>query len=148
MIFIEYVLKDWKKGIHISNLKKVGVKKEMKAKEYFAKFGKAVYEEAIAWSESKEEDTGEQSALRDLFFAFTKECRDILASRHTKKDEAVYAVIREQNQKWNVLCRLFKEEYGQDILKENAVLDFFVEKIPELRIVMERSKAKKLGVRV
>lgn len=120
----------------------------MKAKEYYSKYGEKIYKEAILFEESGGEEVRSEgpSALSGMFCDFVKESRDIIMMRHSKKDEAAVAVLTEQNQKWNSICRLFKKEYGRDILKEDALLEYFKDKIPEIEVILKKKREKKLRV--
>ena len=96
----------------------------MKAKDYFDKYGEAIQREAM--------DCNTETALA-MFVEFCKEVNDITAQRHVKTDRAAIAVIKEVNQKWNKLANLFEADCGCVLLKRNALLDYFVENIPEIK---------------
>lgn len=115
----------------------------MKAKRYFEKYGKAVYEEYIVLADNDNETCGSDSPLKDLFFDFCKETKDIVQRRRAFKDNACYEVIRQQNQKWNVLCGIFEKEYGKEVLVKDALLTYFANEIPELNNYMNKNGGNK-----
>ena len=96
----------------------------MKAKDYFDKYGDAIHREAME---------GNTETGLAMFVEFCKEVKDITAQRHVKTDRAAIAVLKEVNQKWNKLARMFESDTGAVLLKRNAILDYFVEHIPEIK---------------
>ena len=96
----------------------------MKAKDYFDKYHQQIWEEANAMM------TGTNVVLTDgpmaqMFIEFATEMKDIIKLRNAKTDNAVLAIIAEQNQKWNAVVRLFEKKYGQSPIKRNGFGDGF-----------------------
>jgi hypothetical protein len=95
----------------------------MKAQDYFEKYKESVYNEALE---------GKADAAKEMYFAFIREVNDLIKIRHVKTDKAAISIIKELNQKWNKLANLFEAEYGQCVLKRNAIWNYFADKIPEI----------------
>lgn len=62
---------------------------------------------------------------------------DIPKNRHgknilMKRDDALRAVIRELNDKWNAIAGLFEKKQGASPIRRNAFWDEWVKQIPEL----------------
>lgn len=90
-------------------------------------------------------DAGFQSAWTgtQLLIEFIKETNDIAVERHAQKDEAVLAIVLEQNRKWNAIIALFGEHDCRHVLKRNGFRDHMAFKIPGLRtLLMEKRAAK------
>ncbi len=102
----------------------------MKAVDYYNRFAEDVYTE---WKE-----TGKTEKLRELLQAFVDEFNEIRDARMVRSDRAVVSLVREFNQKWNKLVRIFEQEYTESPIKENGFWAFMESVIPEL---------KKFGVR-
>lgn len=99
----------------------------MKAKEYYARFGKAVYDEAVSPEQKTE-------ALSELFTAFIGELKTLLTDRKVKTDKGAVAIIKELNEKWNALCAIYEKNYGMEILKRNSFLIYMKSQIPALEV--------------
>lgn len=93
----------------------------MKAKEYAEK-----YEEKITGPEYKK-------ATYDLFIEMSKEVETICIARHVKSNCAFAAVVKEMNDKWNAIGRLFWQKYRTDILMKDGFIKFWDHEIPELK---------------
>lgn len=76
---------------------------------------------------------GNFDAGKRMFIEFVGEVEKIIKERGVKTDRAAVSVLKEVNQKWNALCELYKSEYKQDVLKRNAIWNYFYEKMPEIR---------------
>lgn len=101
----------------------------MKAKEYFAKYGESVYREAL---------DGKFEIGHTLFIELASEFKTISKQRNVKSNRAAVAVIKELNEKWNSLAAMFEKKYGVEVLKRNAVLNYYMEKIPELALFLRK----------
>lgn len=86
----------------------------MKAKEYFQK-----YDDAI-WEESHDPAVHTDGPISKLFIDLSVEMKEILLKRNAKTNNAVDNVIREMNDKWNAIGRMFTKKYGESPLKENG----------------------------
>lgn len=95
----------------------------MKAQDYFEKYKESVYNEALE---------GKTDAVTEMFHAFMREVNYLMEARHIKTDKSAISIIKELNQKWNKLANLFEAEYGQCVLKRNAIWNLFADKIPEI----------------
>ncbi len=101
----------------------------MKAKEYFTKYGESVYREAL---------DGKFEIGQTLFIELASEFKTISKQRNVKSNRAAVAVIKELNEKWNSLAAMFEKKYGVEVLKRNAVLNYYMEKIPELALFLRK----------
>jgi hypothetical protein len=89
----------------------------MKAVEYFEKYQNKL---------NKPEDAAE------LFLEMSKEVEEIAKQRNAVSDEAAIAIMKELNQKWNSLRRMFLKKLGSSILIENAFMVFWKKEVPSL----------------
>ena len=101
----------------------------MKAREYFAKYGESVYREAL---------DGKFEIGQALFIELASEFKTISEQRNVRSNRAAVAVIKELNEKWNSLAAMFEKKYGVEVLKRNAVLNYYMEKIPELALFLRK----------
>ena len=87
----------------------------MKAREYFKKYDEAIVEEIRAHD-------GENKVLANLLTELLDEGLKICEQRKVVLDSSALSVMKEQNSKWNALCRLFEDKYKQEVLKENGFI--------------------------
>ena len=78
----------------------------MKAKQYFEKYGESI------WKEAHDSDINADGPIAKMFIEFLSEVKEIIDRRKVKNDNAVMAVISEQNQKWNAVVNMFVKQYG------------------------------------
>ena len=95
----------------------------MKAKEYYTK-----YKDLIMSSDGKVSE----KAAADLIMEFFGEVNTLSKQRNIQTDKAMVGALKELDIKWESLCNLFYKEYGFNVLRRNAFMDFWVEKIPEI----------------
>ena len=88
-----------------------------KAKEYFEKYKKNICDKEI---------------LIELLKEMNKEVGDIAKVRHATSDDAIRAIVKEINLKWNALGKMLEKEYRQPVLKEDGFLNYWKAKIPQL----------------
>lgn len=93
----------------------------MKAKEYYEK-----YKEPLTSAKSYDENL---IVLAQLMNEFKDDFYSILELRKVKTDLGLFALIREFNQKWNALIRLFEKDFGVGILKENGFVRFMADRL-------------------
>ena len=86
----------------------------MKAVEYFVKYDLAVYAEA------HDPEIKPNGAMWKLIVEFSQELKEMAEKRHIQYDRAVLSLIREQNDKWNALVRLFEKKYGVSPIKRDG----------------------------
>ena len=75
----------------------------MKAKEYFEK-----YKAGLLASEDKAFVAAAQCLIYDLF----TESKRIVEVRHVKSDSGFIPILKEQNDKYRAIVRMFEREYG------------------------------------
>lgn len=101
----------------------------MKAKEYFEKYGADIYAECLMIANPNKIGPVMQKFLTE----FSMETHKIYEARHGKRIGALKAVVLDQNEKWNAMCRMFQAQYGGvSPLKENGWRDLVKMKAPEL----------------
>lgn len=88
----------------------------MKAIEYFEKYGADIYAEFLTPQSLDKIGPTLQKLLTD----FSAETTEILEKRHGKRPGALKAVVLDQNEKWNALCRIFMKKYGESPIKEDG----------------------------
>lgn len=94
----------------------------MNAIQYFEQ-----YKTRLMSSDEKES----YSAIEEIFLKFSDEVREIAKKRHVMLDKSFLAIINEQNQKWNALCRLLEREYQVSVLKKDGFKEFWLKKLSE-----------------
>lgn len=94
----------------------------MKAKEY--------YEQIMAKNPQTADEMA--NAVGEVVEGLHQETKDMIEQRKIKRDDALRAVIREQNNKWNAIVGLFEKKQGISPIRRNAYLDAWVKQIPEL----------------
>lgn len=94
----------------------------MKAKEY--------YESIIAKNPQTADEMA--NAVGDVVIGLNREAAELFKKRNARRNDAVRAVIREQNNKWNAIVGLFEKKQGASPIRRNAYLDAWVKQIPEL----------------
>lgn len=93
----------------------------MKAKEYFAK-----YEEEIM-KEATQTEVLTDGNIAKLYIEMFSEMKTIIEIRHIQNDNSLMSLIREQNDKWNAIERLFIKKYGVSPIAHNGFLTACVE---------------------
>lgn len=95
----------------------------MKAKEYFAK-----YEEGIM-KEATQTEVLTDGNIAKLYIEMFSEMKTIIEIRHIQNDNSLMSLIREQNDKWNAIERLFIKKYGVSPIAHNGFLTACVENL-------------------
>lgn len=100
----------------------------MKAIEYYEQYSNRFFKNGEPTSLDEWNNAG-----IDIFIKFCEETVNICTARSIKRDEAVRAVIREQNDKWNALCRLFSKKHGgvRCPLNENGFRSYWTKHFKE-----------------
>lgn len=88
----------------------------MKAKEYFTK-----YEQNIM---SPDQATSNR-AVSDMAADLVAEVQQLIKVRDPKKPSGLAGILREVNQKFNAIGRLFKEKYGEPVLAKDGFLTYW-----------------------
>lgn len=90
----------------------------MKAKDYLLQFEPIFYPNGKL---PKEQPSGDE--IFQLFMAFSEEFEVICKERKINSDKAATAVIKELNQKWNALIKLFLAKYKWSPVREDAFIN-------------------------
>ena len=80
----------------------------MRATEYFEKYDQPLMEVA-----------------GDFAGEFLREMGDICAMRHVTRMSGVNGVVKDQNNKWNKVVRLFTAKYGCSPIKQDGFKELF-----------------------
>lgn len=88
----------------------------MKATEYFAKY------DDILTKEMGDKSIGESSGLTQLAQEFMAEAGELAETRHIRKASSLGSLLKEQNDKWNKLVRLFTLQHGFSPIKTDGFL--------------------------
>ena len=100
----------------------------MKAKEYFAK-----YEDIMGIKEEIRVGSDEEKRGKLLMQDLIDEVDAIIALRHAETDGAIISILKEQNDKWNAICRISEKKYGGSLLLTNGFAHLWEKRIPELK---------------
>ena len=93
-----------------------------KAKEYYDKYRIRLI------------DVGTRNrSVHALIIEFNEEALDLMSMRNVRFDMGVYPIIKELNDKWNAIARLFQREYGTSPIAENGYRRLWLRKMPELK---------------
>lgn len=95
----------------------------MKARDYFEKYDTLIMEE---------QKNGEIGTTKKLLLEMSDEVTAVCKQRKAVKDEAVIAVLKEINQKWNAICRMYEKKYGVSPLNYDAFRYYWMTAMPEL----------------
>ena len=82
----------------------------MKAKEY--------YEQIIAKNPQTADEMA--NAVGEVVEGLHQEAKDMIKQRKIKRGDALRAVIRELNDKWNAIAGLFEKKQGVSPIRRNA----------------------------
>lgn len=96
----------------------------MKAKEYFEKYETLILTDA---------STGEVGHIKQLLYDLSGEAQELCKSRKAVTDDAAIAVLKEQDQKWNAICSLYKKKYDSCPVPRNMFKKFWIHLMPELK---------------
>lgn len=93
----------------------------MKAKDYYKIIQDAPHTRA-----------GLEQAVGEVVDKLNAEAKDIIKARRAIRGKAVYAVIREQNDKWNAIVALHEKEFSATPLLRNSFINAWLKVMPEL----------------
>lgn len=93
----------------------------MKAKQYFVKYGDAI------WKEFQETGENHDDALWKMFREFCMEVKELIELKHVSTDHGLEGIVKEQNEKWNAVGSLFLKVYGLNPLKRDGFQNGFRE---------------------
>lgn len=97
----------------------------MKARDYFEKYDILIMEE-------QKKKNGEIGTTKKLLLEMSDEVTAVCKQQKAVKDEAVIAVLKELNQKWNAICRMYEKKYGVSPLNYDAFRCYWMTAMPEL----------------
>lgn len=99
----------------------------MKAKDYFEK-----YSETITDNET----------LKKFSSELLDEAIGLIKARKCSSPEAVVSCFKEINNKYNSVCRMITEKYGEDVLVLNGfkvlAISHYKDSLPEFALVLEQ----------
>lgn len=98
----------------------------MKAIDYYNK-----YNPRLSGSPQMTDDDGD--VIIELFIEFNREIENICETRSIKRVDALVAVLKEQNDKWNALCRIFEKKGCVSPIKPDGVKGYWRNQVPELK---------------
>lgn len=73
-------------------------------------------------------------AIRQIANDMVEEIKEVSVARNVQSTKALKAIIKEQNQKWNAICRIVNTKVV--LLIEDAFIDFLESVIPDTKIIM------------
>ena len=95
----------------------------MKAQEYFDKFETRIIDDM--------KDDSVNTVL-ELITDLAEEAVAVCEQRKAQLDKSVVSELKEQNDKWNAICRLFEKKYHGPILKQDMFIRFCKSRIPAI----------------
>lgn len=113
----------------------------MKATEYYEKVKPyyAAYHDAVSTAAPEETvDVAKKAFLAEMEKVsdeFINEFSTICKQRHATTNRAFVSVMKELNQKWNKVCRLFDDDFGICPIAKNFVNRFVVRILPQIQMV-------------
>lgn len=99
----------------------------MKAKEYFEKYDALIVEDV------KNNSTKNTTKL---VIELSTEVETLYKARKGNSNSALVGCIREVNDKWNAIARMFSKKYGGEVFVKDALINFWVMRIPELKDIL------------
>lgn len=76
-------------------------------------------------------------AINGLFMDMNHEMQMLIEVRQIKMTHSMFPIIKEMNQKYNIVCREMIKEFGTASIKENGYLKYILDTIPEIRKVAQ-----------
>ena len=80
----------------------------------------------------EEQKTAKSAQPKKLLLEMSDEVTVVCKQRKVVKDEAVIAVLKELNQKWNAICCMYEKKYGVSPLNYDAFRCYWMTAMPEL----------------
>lgn len=99
----------------------------MKAKEYFEKYDALIVEDV------KNNSTKNTTKL---VIELSTEVETLYKARKGNSNSALAGCIREVNDKWNAIARMFSKKYGGEIFVKDGIINFWTMRIPELKDIL------------
>lgn len=94
-----------------------------KAKDYY---------ELFKFDLMSEDDEKANHALSEFIKALNDDVQELQKLRHVQFDRGIIPIMKEMNQKWNAVVRLFEKEYGHSPIKPDGFKIFWIRSMPEL----------------
>lgn len=91
----------------------------MRATEYFEKYDQPLMEVFRIGGEKVADVAG------DFACEFFREMGDICEMRHVTRMSGINGVVKDQNNKWNKVVRLFTTKYGCSPIKQDGFKELF-----------------------
>lgn len=100
----------------------------MKAQDYYEK-----YKELVHWHPDYEI----KRMINDMVIEYADEAVQIGMDRHVKRSDAFMSIIKEQNQKWNAMCRIFDKIHGFSPVKRDGFNLFVADLLPACKHMLK-----------
>ena len=94
----------------------------MKAVDYFNK-----YESRLI----QDNDDGIK-AIGELLYDMVMESKTLMNNRNVKTTLGIVSIIKELNDKWNAICRLFEKKYKESPIVRDGYKIYWLKEMPEL----------------
>lgn len=78
-----------------------------------------------------EDDETVNNALSKFIMAFNDEVSELQKIRHVRFDRGIIPIMKEMNQKWNAVVRLFEKEYGCSPIRLDGFKIFWTQSVPD-----------------
>lgn len=119
----------------------------MKAIEYYEKYKDRIFEHItvedgiLTFAEPEI-----NIVVSDMFKEFCDESVELGRKRNTKCSEAVAALVKEQNQKWNAVSNIFEKKDGFSVILTDGYKIWWETHMPELKYFNPRREPRKRGL--
>lgn len=106
----------------------------MKAVDYYEKYTPILSD--------KKAILGRITQLHKLFIEFSDEVVKLYNDRHCNSSEALVSIISEQNQKWNLLSRIFEKRDGLSYLKKDGFKEYWTYELQNKSLPLSKDDQK------
>lgn len=100
----------------------------MKAKEYFEKYEERIMKDF--WAGGHRE---QYAAIREMARELSEEINVLMKKRGVKSVSGAMSILKELNDKWNAISRLFEKNYNLTPIRENGFKECILDVRPELK---------------
>lgn len=82
-------------------------------------------------------------AISDLYNCLLDETKELITKRKAKTNSVTVAIIKEENDKWNAICRMFEKDFGMSPIAKDGFINMECILVPDLKKCLEIEKEKK-----